>query len=102
MGLFGKHDQQSTSPRNPDAVFGFRALAAGYVLYLEYQIVQMYISGEATMGMWFLILSLVLLGGGALFVLISSYLSWRKEKAALAEEEWAQSEQQEEEPETEE
>lgn len=93
MGLFGKSDQETSRTRNPDAVFGFRALAAGYVLYLEYQIVQMYIGGEATMGIWFLILSLVLLGGGALFVLISAYLSWRKEKAALAAEEQAESEQ---------
>lgn len=93
MGLFGKSDQETSRTRNPDAVFGFRALAAGYVLYLEYQIVQMYINGEATMGIWFLILSLVLLGGGALFVLISAYLSWRKEKAALAAEEQAESEQ---------
>ena len=92
MRLFGNNDQETSRTRNPDAVFGFRALAAGYVLYLEYQIVQMYISGEATMGIWFLILSLVLLGGGALFVLISSYLSWRKEKAALAAEEQAESE----------
>lgn len=86
MAFFRKNDQQATGSRNPDAVFGFRALAAGYVLYLEYQIVQMYISGEATMGIWFLILSLLLLGGGSLFILISSYLSWRKEKAALAQE----------------
>ena len=91
MGFFRKNDQEDSRPRNPDAVFGCRALAAGYTLYLEYQTVQMYIKGEATMGIWFLILSLVVLGGGALFVLISSFLSWRKEKAELAK----QAEQQE-------
>lgn len=85
MGLFKKNEQENTQPRNPDAVFGFRALAAGYVLYMEYQTVMLYIKGEATTGIWFLILSLVLIGGGALFILISSFLSWRKEKAALAE-----------------
>lgn len=84
MGLFRKNNEENSRPRNPDAVFGFRALAAVYVLYLEFQAVQRYINGEATTGIWFLVLSLVLLSGGALFVLISSFLSWRKEKAELA------------------
>ena len=97
MGLFSKNDQENSRPRNPDAVFGFRALAAAYVLYLEYQTVQLYIKGEATTGIWFLVLSLVLLGGGALFILISAYLSWRKEKAALAEREQIEQERPEEE-----
>ena len=101
MGLFRNNDQESSKPRNPDAVFGFRALAAAYVLYLEYQTVQLYIRGEATTGIWFLILSLVLLGGGALYILIASYLSWRKEKAELAEQERLNAEAQDQ-PETEE
>lgn len=86
MGFFNKNDENDT-PRNPDSVFLFRALAAGYALYMEYKIVQTYLAGEATLGMWFLIVSLLGLGGGALYVLISSFISWRKEKAELAAQE---------------
>ena len=102
MGLFRRNNEESAPQRNPDAVFGFRALAAAYVLYLEFQTVQLYIKGEATTGIWFLILSLVLLGGGALFILITSFLSWRKEKAAMKETVQIENEDQEEETETEE
>lgn len=82
MGLFGNQNDGSNR-RNPDAVFGFRALAAGYALYMLYQTVQMYISGEATSSIWLLIVSIVVLGGGAVYILISSFLNWKKEKAAL-------------------
>lgn len=83
MGLFGKNDNNDRQ-RNPDAVFGFRALAAIYILYLVYQTVEMYMKGQATSGIWLLIASIVVLGGGAVYILVSSYLSWRKEKAELA------------------
>lgn len=86
MGLFKNNNEKTETKRNPDAVFGFRVLAAGYVLYMEYQTVMSYVRGEATTGIWLLITSLVLLGGCSIYVLISSYLSWRKEKAAMAEE----------------
>lgn len=89
MGLFGNKNDGSNQ-RNPDAVFGFRALAAGYVLYMLYQTVQMYISGEATSGIWLLIVSVVVLGGGSVYILISSFLNWKKEKAALKEAEQAE------------
>lgn len=84
MGFFGNKSNESNAQRNPDAVFGFRVLAAGYVLYLVYQSIQTYISGEATSSIWLLIASVVILGGGAIYILISSYLSWRKEKAEIA------------------
>ena len=90
MGFFG--NKGDNAKRNPDAVFGFRALAAAYILYLVYQTVQTYISGEATSGIWLLIASVVLLGGGAVYILVSSYLSWRKEKAELAAQEAAEAE----------
>lgn len=85
MGLFGKNNENTNHKRNPDAVFGFRVLAAGYILYLVYQTVEMYIKGEAESGIWLLIASIVLLGGGAVYILISSFISWRKEKAELAQ-----------------
>ena len=86
MGLFGGNSDQSTRRRNPDMVFGFRALAAGYMLYMLYEIVQMYIKGESG-DLAILITGIVVLGGGALWIFISSFISWRREKAALAEEE---------------
>lgn len=90
MGFFSNDNDR---PRNPDAVFGFRALAAAYVLYLVYQVVQMYLDGEATSSVWVLVAAAAL-AAAAIFILVSSWLSWKKEKAALKE--------QEETPETEE
>ena len=101
MGLFGNKNGESTNQRNPDAVFGFRALAAGYVLYMLYQTVQMYISGEATSGIWLLIVSIVVLGGGSVYILISSFLNWKKEKAALKAAEQVENASEEDTPENE-
>ena len=86
MGLFGGNNEDSKNRRNPDAVFGFRVLAAGYMLYMLYDMVQLYLSGESD-DIWILVAGIAVLGGGGLFVLISSYLRWRKEKAAMEEEE---------------
>lgn len=96
MGLFGGNSDQSARRRNPDMVFGFRALAAGYMLYMLYEIVQMYIKGESG-DVAILITGIVVLGGGALWILISSFIGWRREKAELAEEE-AEAAQEEETP----
>ena len=95
MGFFDNKNSGNNTQRNPDAVFGFRALAAGYILYLVYQTVQTYIRGEAETGIWLLIASVVGLGGGAIYILISSYLSWRKEKAELAAQEQAEGQPEE-------
>lgn len=84
MGLFGNNSGEAPT-RNPDMVFGFRALGAGYVLFLVYQIIQLYIKGEAGTELWVVILGSSVLGAGALFILISSFISWRKEKAAMNE-----------------
>ena len=91
MGLFKKDDGQTpadtTSVRNPDNVFLFRILAAAYVLYMAYKTVELYIAGgEDAPQLWLLCLSLVVLGGGGIGLAITSFITWRKTKAAQAEE----------------
>ena len=100
MGLFN-NSQENDRPRNPDMVFGFRVLAAGYILYMVYQTVTMYFS-EPGHNIWLMVATVGLLTPGALFVLISGYITWRKEKKALAEEAAAQAETAEEPEESEE
>ena len=94
MGLFGGNNENTR--RNPDAAFGFRALAGGYILYMLYEMSRMYANGESN-DLVALIIGIVVLGGGGLFVLISSYISWRREKAKLEEERREALEQTEEE-----
>lgn len=84
MGLFKRNEEENSSPRNPDMVFGFRALAAGYILYMVYQTVKMYFS-EPEHDLKLMIATVAILTPGALFVLISGYISWRKEKKSMAE-----------------
>lgn len=99
MGLFGGNRENTR--RNPDATFGFRALAAGYMLYMLYDMIRMFVSGESD-DLVALIFGIVILGGGGLFVLISSYITWRKEKAEQEEELKREALEQEEADETEE
>ncbi len=95
MGLFSGNREENNTPRNPDMVFGFRALAAGYILYMVYQTVKMYFT-EPGHDLKLMIVTVAILTPGALFVLISGYLSWRKEKKALEEAQKQQQEEQEE------
>ena len=94
MGFFRKNDQGESRAVNPVAVLGLRVIAAGYVLYMQCRAIVDYIKGESDISVWFLISSAVVLGGGALFILISSFLSWRKEKKRLAEEKLLEDEPQ--------
>jgi len=89
MGLF-KNDNRDNSnrPRNPDNYFMFKLLGAGYLLYLVYDIIKMYIAGgEDQPSVFLLVLSIVVLGGGAIFIAVHSFLQWRRHKREAAEEE---------------
>ena len=88
MGLFRRDDQEQDSrPKNPDAYFGFKLLAAGYLLYLVWDMIKMYREGGPDQpSVILLICSVVVLGGGALFIAISSYRLWRKFKQEAADE----------------
>lgn len=68
--------------RNPSNGFALRLMAAGIVLYWYYQIVKLYLNGgEEAPSLLLLILSGVLMVGGALAVGIMSYRLYRTEKA---------------------
>ena len=88
MGLFKKENaDMSSRPNNPDAYFGFKLLAAGYLLYLTWDIIKMYIAGgEDQPSIPLLIFSILFLGGGAIFIAVSSFRMWRRHKREEAEE----------------
>ena len=85
MGLFQKDTQNEINTRNMDTVFLFRLLAVGYILYTVYKTFSLYFEGgEEAPAIWMLALS-GLLGLGAIVFGISTYLTWKKEKAAARE-----------------
>lgn len=101
MGLFNRNNEEKKEmPRNPDTVFMFRALASGYILYLVYETIKLYLAGDEGVSLPVVIISSVVLGAGAIYILISSFLQWRKEKQATAEAEDAieETENEDEEP----
>ena len=74
--------EQVVPARNPDNVFLFRLLAVGYVLYIVWKTIQLYLAGgEDAPQLWMLCLSTAVLGGGAVFLGIISYKNWKKAKA---------------------
>lgn len=81
MKWFEKKEGQET-PRNHDNTFFFRLIAAGYVLYMAWKTLELYIAGgEDAPQLWLLCLSMVVLGGGGIWLAISSFKTWRKAKA---------------------
>ena len=80
---------------SPQTGFGLRLMAAGVVLYWYYELILLYVQGgpEAP-SLLMMILAGILMVGGAIFVGITSWQIYKKEKAAL---EVAQSEETEEE-----
>lgn len=87
---FLKKDFRKT--RTANQAFGFRALAILVVLYMLFQVIQGYIAGgEDAPSLTLLILSIVLLGGGAAAIGILSYIQWKRDQkaAALTKEEQA-------------
>ena len=88
MGWFknnGDDQKQEQAPRNPDTVLGIRLVAAAYILYLAYQSVQAYINGSDGATLLTLIISVVVLGGGAVFIAITSIMQWKRAKEETAQ-----------------
>lgn len=84
MGLFKKasaSEAEKQVPRNPNNTVAFRVLAIGYILYMCFNIVKLYMEGgpEAP-SLTALILGVGLLGGGAIFLAIISYKEWKRGK----------------------
>ena len=84
MGFFSKKPEaENQPPRNPNNTVAFRLLAVGYITYLAYSIVKMYLEGgpEAP-SMTALILGVLFLGGGAVFLAVLTYKEWKTGKVA--------------------
>lgn len=89
--LFKKNEEKEERPVNPNALLGIRALAVGYLIYCLWQIVKMYMEGgEEAPSVWLLILAIVVLGGGAVWIAIMTFLKLKElkeqERARLDEE----------------
>jgi len=86
MGFFSKkpaNEAEKQPPRNPNNIITFRLLAVGYIGYLAYNIVKLYLEGgpEAP-SLTAMIIGVVLLGGGALFLAILAYREYKTGKVA--------------------
>ena len=80
--LFKKNEEKEQRPVNPTTLFGIRALAVGYLLYCLWQIIKMYREGgEGAPSIWLLLLGIVVLGGGAVWIAIMTYLKLKELKA---------------------
>lgn len=82
MSLFGRNtDERSDRPGNPDTYFFFRLLAAGYLLYLVYDMFRLYREqGEDAPSLALMIGGALLLGGGAIWIAVISWKQWRAYK----------------------
>ena len=88
MGFFNKpqNTDENTPPRNPNNLAMFRILAIGYVSYLCFNMVKLYLTGSPDApSLSTLIIGLVVLGGGVIFLAIISYQDWTRNKAAYDE-----------------
>lgn len=97
MGLFQKNQEaQSSRPKNPDNYFMFKLLAAGYLLYLLWDIIKMYMAGGADQpSVLLMVCSFAVLGGGAVYIGVTSFLQWRRFKKEVQEEEQLLEQQEE-------
>lgn len=72
--------------RSPETALGIRLAGMGIVLYWYYEIVQMYLKGgEEAPSLLFLILSGILMIGGAAAVGIMAYRLYKRDKAEQEE-----------------
>ena len=71
---------------SPQTGFGLRLMAAGIVLYWFYELVVLYVrGGPDAPSLTAMILAGILMVGGAIFVGITAWQIYKKEKAALEE-----------------
>ncbi len=72
---------RNSSPRDPRITLGTRVLGVLFVLYMLWQTVSDYLAGgDEAPSVAMLLLSIVVLGGGALFIGILGYREWQQAK----------------------
>ena len=77
MGFFSKKNEDQ-APRNPSNTVMFRVLAIGYVAYLCIQMVKTYTAGGPDApSLTMMIISVAVLGCGALFLAWLTYREWK-------------------------
>lgn len=80
--LFRKNEEKEQRPVNPTTLLGIRALAVGYLIYCLWQIVKMYIEGgEGAPSLGLLLLGIAVLGGGAVWIAVMTFLKLKQLKA---------------------
>ena len=81
MGLFNKKEEQEERPVNPNSMMTIRMAAVVYLLYLVYDMIQSYFNGgEDAPSLGLLLVTAVLLGGGAIWIAVVSYKQWNRMK----------------------
>jgi len=80
MGLFNKKETEQ-QPRNMNNVIVFRLLAVGYILYMFWEVLQMYLAGgEDAPKLWMLLVAFVVLVGGPVWICIMTYKEWKRSR----------------------
>jgi len=74
MDIFKKGN---VTPRQKAGIY---LLIAAYLIYVVYSITSSFISGESGMGLIPLVISDIVLGGGAIFAIVQSVLAYKNSK----------------------
>ena len=85
MGFFDKKQQteEKRAPGNPNNTVMFRLLAIGYIAYMCYNMISLYIEGGPDApSLTLLLVGVGLLGGGCVFLAFVTYREWKRNKAA--------------------
>lgn len=78
MGLFNR-EKKEEQPVNPNFMLMIRVLAVGYLGYCLLELIKLYRAGGADApSLPLLIGAIVVLGGGAVWIAVTSFLQWRK------------------------
>ncbi len=89
--------EEQSRPRNEKAMLTIRAAAAAYLVYLVYDLVQMYLKGgEDAPSLPLLLGSGLFLLAGAVLIAVMTYKDWKAYKKREAEEYLASLEEKEE------
>lgn len=96
MSWFKKNNEEDTPrPRNDKAVLMIRAVAAAYMFYLAYDMVNMYLTGTEQAELWLVIVGTAFLAAGGIFIALITWRDWKAYKKKEAEEQLAAQEEAE-------